>query len=574
MKNLKINVYFIFIIIAAALWGTAGIFVEAAKAYSISEIQIVFGRATITAVLVGFIMLFKNKSAFKIKLRDLWIFVAAGLFSIVLFNYSYYTTMTLTNSKAVAAVLLYTAPFFVVIISRFIFASRLTFNKCIACVVAFAGCSLVSGIFDASHRISAKALFFGLLTGFGYALYTIFGEILLKRGYGTLTITFYVFLSAAVCCMPFINVPKTISYTVAEPQALLILFLMALFNTVIPYLFYTTGLKGVDPAVAPIIATLEPVVATVIGALILHETVTVWGIIGIALVLASVVILNIKSITVTANAKINLILSVTGKREDGYHLIDTVMQSVSLGDTVKITPSKQLKIKCNIKELECSDNIAFKAAELFYKETGIDKAVKITVKKRIPMAAGLGGGSADAAAVLVALNKLYMTGLSEEKLEAMALELGADVPFFIKGGTVRAEGIGEALTKLKPFLSGYFVLAKADKKPSTGEMYKRLDSESPKLLDVNAFIDALNKDDTNKAAKLFDNSFRAVWQNNAMEKRLSEFEPMAVSLSGSGPTCFAFFTDKKAAKVALGKLKQENTECYLVKPLAKALIIE
>lgn len=571
MKNFKINIHFILILIAATLWGTAGIFVRSAKAFS--EMQLVFGRAVFTALIVGLIILIKDKADFKIKLKDLWFFIADAIFSIVLFNFSYYNTMALA-SLSVAAVLLYTAPFFVVIISRFVFGSRLTVNKCVACVVAFIGCCLVSGLLDSAHRISAKALFFGLLTGFGYALYTIFGEILLKRGYSSFTITFYVFLFAGICCIPLIDVPKTVGVMVSEPKALIILLLMAIFNTVIPYILYTLGLKGIDPSIAVIIATVEPVVATLVGAIIFKESITILGTVGIILVLMSVMILNKKSITVKANAKINLILSVNGKREDGYHLIDTVMQSVSLGDSVKVSPSKGLKIKCSTKELENSDNIAYKAAELFFKETGIDKGAVITVKKRIPQAAGLGGGSADAAAVLVALNKLYSVELSDQRLESMALRLGADVPFFIKGGTVRAEGIGEKLTVLKPFCKGYFILAKGDKKPSTGEMYKRLDSENPKPLDVNEFIASLNEEDTEKTAGLMDNSFRAVWQNNSTEKRLCELSPDCVSLSGSGPTCFAFYTNKAKAKQALRELKKENYECYLVKPLDKALIFE
>ncbi len=573
MKNSRFDIHFIFILIAAGLWGTAGIFVRTAGEYDISQMQLVFGRAVLTALLIGLIMLFKNRADFKIKLKDIWLFIAAGLFSIVLFNYSYYTTMSVA-SLSVAAVLLYTAPFFVVFISRFLFGIALTVEKLVACLVAFVGCCFVSGLFDSAHRISGTALFFGLLTGFGYALYTVFGELLLKRGYGTLTITFYVFLFAGICTIPFIDVTKTVKYVTSDFSVLAVLFLMALLNTVIPYIFYTTGLKGVDPSIAPIIATIEPVVATVVGAVCFSERITIMGAIGIILVLVSVVILNMKSITVTANAKINLILSINGKREDGYHFIDTVMQSVSLGDKIKIKPSKEIKIKCNIKELENSDNIAFKAAELFFRESGISGGATIKITKRIPLAAGIGGGSADAAAVLLALNRLYDTNFSEEQLEAMALCLGADVPFFIRGGTKRAEGIGERLTVTKGFETGYFLLAKGDKKPSTAEMYKRLDNENPKALDTESFIALLNEGDYGKAARLMDNSFRSVWKNNSVEEKLKALEPAKVSLSGSGPTCFAYFLDKKAALKALKSLKKEKIEAYLVKPLDKSVIFE
>ena len=573
MKNSKINIYFVFILVAATLWGTAGIFVRTAEGYSLSGMQLVLGRASVTSVLVAGLMLFKDKTAFKVKLKDLWLFILAGLFSIVLFNYSYYTTMSLA-SLSVAAVLLYTAPFFVVIISRFVFSSKFTLNKITALFIAFIGCCFVSGLFDSSQRISSKALFFGLLTGFGYALYTIFGELLLKRGYSTLTITFYVFLSAFICSLPLTDWKSVVNAVAQKPISLVVIFLMALLNTVIPYILYTNGLKGVDPSVAPIIATLEPVVATVIGAVIFKEKITFFGALGIILVLVSVVILNMKRINVTANAKINLILSITGKREDGYHFIDTVMQSVSLSDRVSVKPSKAIKVNCNIKELSGEENIAFKAAELFFSETGLNSGALISIKKKIPAAAGLGGGSADAATVLVALNKLYGTNLEDSKLEEMALTLGADVPFFIKGGTVRAEGIGEKLTSLKNFEEVYIILAKADKKPSTGEMYKRLDSENPPKPRVDEFINALNNNDKSKMYSFIDNSFRAVWQNNNTEKKLSEFSPLAVCLSGSGPTCFAIFNKKSEAKKALKTLKREKIESYLVKPVNKALIID
>ncbi len=569
----RINVYFIFILFAASLWGMAGIFVRTASKYRVSEMELVFGRAALTSLIMAVIILFKNKAYFKVKLKDLWLFVSAGLFSIVLFNYSYYTTMRL-SSLSVAAVLLYTAPFFVVFISRIVFKIKLTLNKCIACVVAFIGCCMVSGLFDSTHRIGMRALFFGLLTGFGYALYTIFGELLLMRGYKTFTITFYVFLFAGICSLPLVNLRGVAATLKAEPSAFGIVFLMALFNTVIPYMFYTTGLLGVDPSTAPIIATVEPVVATLVGFFCFKEEITLWGGMGIIFVLASVVILNMKRVSIKANAKINLILSVNGKREDGYHLIDTVMQSVSLADSITITPGKTLKIKCNDKSLETKENIAYKAAELFLRESGIKKGARIAIKKRIPIAAGLGGGSADAAAVLLGLAKLYGVDFKKEKLTEMALILGADVPFFIEGGTVRAEGIGEKLTALESFNGGWFLLVKDDKKPSTGEMYAQLDRKCPTPLEVDKFIEKLTARKLLEAAKLMDNSFRLVWQDNKTEKCLEAFSPVAVSLSGSGPTCFAFFSEKNAAKLAYKQLKKEKKECYLVKPLDKAIIFE
>ena len=188
------------------------------------------------------------------------------------------------------------------------------------------------------------------------------------------------------------------------------------------------------------------------------------------------------AIKLKANAKINLSLYIKGKREDGYHYIDTVMQSVNLFDTLKLKKADKITLKCSKRELSGEDNLGYKAAELFFGETKISGGASIYIKKRIPEAAGLGGGSADAAAVLLGLNKLYNSGLSNEKMEEMAASLGADVPFFIKGGTQRSTGIGEVLEALKPFKSGYFVLAKCGTKPSTGEMYRLLDSKENALI--------------------------------------------------------------------------------------------
>ncbi len=289
----KRNLYFIYVIIAAGLWGTAGIFVKNAVALGVREMQIVFFRGLFSAIILGAVILLKNKSLFKIKLKDLWLFISAGLFSIVLFNFSYYKTMALT-SLSVAAVLLYTAPFFVFIISIPLFKEKITLSKILALIIAFLGCSFVSGAFVKGQGITGTALFWGLMTGFGYSLYTILSQILINKKYHSLTITFYTFLSAAIGSLPFINITKTVFNVVDTPKILWVLLLMALFNTVIPYMLYTKGLVCVATTTAPIIATLEPVVATVISAVLYREPFKPWHFIGIVLVLLSVLILNLR----------------------------------------------------------------------------------------------------------------------------------------------------------------------------------------------------------------------------------------------------------------------------------------
>lgn len=292
MKN-KINIHFIYILLAAAFWGIAGIYVRILEKTSFSQMGIVFGRSFFTAIVLALFIFLKDKKLFKIKFKDIPFFVGAAVFSIILFNFSYYKTMSLT-SLSVAAVLLYTAPFFVVIMSVFLFKERLDFKKAVACIIAFVGCLFVSGIFDSQNRITLPAIIFGLLTGFGYALYTIFSRVLINKGYDTFTITFYTFLFSAIFCLPLINITNTFSVMFSSKTVLITIVLMAIFNTVIPYILYTKGLLGVEASVAPIIATLEPVVATVTGILIYSEKLTVSGAVGIVLVLGSVLILNLK----------------------------------------------------------------------------------------------------------------------------------------------------------------------------------------------------------------------------------------------------------------------------------------
>ena len=568
--GLKINKYMLSVFLAACLWGMAGIFVEAAHSVSLSEMQLVLGRAAFTALIIGLIIIFKDGKLFKIRFKDILIFMLSGLGSIVLFNYSYYTTMRL-STYSVAAILLYTAPFFVIIFSFVFFKEALNLRKVISLFVAFLGCMLVTGVLGSANKISAKALIFGLLTGFGYALYTILSNILIKKGYQTLTITFYTFLFAAIFSIPLIDFKETVTVLSKTPKAILVLCLMALLNTVIPYLLYTTGLKGVEASVAPIIATVEPVVATFVG-LFLGQGLTILGVIGILLVVSSIIILNLNHYKVKANAKINLALSILSKREDGYHILDTVMQTVSLFDVLRFYPSKKISVVYKNCEIPQEKSIVYKAAKLFFEYTGIEKGIKITVKNNIPMSAGLGGGSADAAATLVALNKMFSAGLTDETLKELAVKLGADVPFLISGGTARAEGIGEILTEIAPLKDGYFVLAKGDIKPSTKEMYEKIDNMKTEKPDIDALVKALENDGL--IENYLENSFEVIWADSKIKARLQKLDNGKVFLSGSGPTFVCYFRGKKSAKKAFKMLKREKINCYFAVPCEKSVIIE
>jgi len=574
MKS-KINIHLLFVLSAAFLWGLAGIYVRNLKALNITEMEIVFGRAFFTSVILGGIILIKNPRLFKVKPCDLWIFTLGGVGSIVLFNYSYYTTMRLTNSLGIASVLLYTAPFFVVFIYRIFFGKKLSVKTLFSCVLAFLGCLAVSGVLTEGKNFSLAAIAMGLLTGFGYALYTVVGDLALKRGYPTLTITFYVFLFAAVGSLPFINPVTTINELSLE--SVIWLLLMAVFNTVLPYILYTNGLLGVDSTTAPIIATLEPAVAAIMGALCYEEYPDLIGVAGMILILTSVVILNMNTsskLKLKACAKINLSLYIKGKRDDGYHLIDTVMQSVDLYDDITVKRSGTLSVLCSDGEIPQENNIAFKAAKLFFETTDIDGGAEIYIEKKIPVAAGLGGGSGDAAAVLLALDRIYKTDLSYDTLCEMAVKLGADVPFFIKGGTQRAENIGEKLTALKSFTAGYFVLAKRDSKPSTKEMYTLLDSKDYGAIDMESAVAACENNDLSTLCRVMNNSFLSVWEENTLAAELEAFSPLGVCLSGSGPTFFAVFDKESKAKKCRDALIKDGIEAFVCRPCKDAIIFD
>lgn len=278
-----------------------------------------------------------------------------------------------------------------------------------------------------------------------------------------------------------------------------------------------------------------------------------------------------EKIKITACAKINLSLSVLGKREDGYHELDTVMQSVDLSDTVYIEKCRGIITDC--KGISAEENIAARAARLFCEKTGAE-GCKIKIEKRIPAAAGLGGGSADAAAVLAGLNRLYKTGISKTELCEIAVKIGADVPFLIAGGTARARGIGEKLTPLMPLKDCWFLLAKAEEKPSTAEMFSRLDSTDYIKLDIEKTVNAVNCGDLNGVLENLGNSFEILWSKSPLKEMLSSTHPAACSLSGSGPARFAVYGDLNAALRARDKLSAKGIFCEICKPLNKSLIFE
>ena len=274
-------------------------------------------------------------------------------------------------------------------------------------------------------------------------------------------------------------------------------------------------------------------------------------------------------ITTPANAKINLHLQVLNKLPNGYHNISSIFQSVTLFDTVTVEVADGNGVNVFTENAVIDgENLAKKAAELFLDSTGITAKVNITLNKNIPIAAGLAGGSADAAAVLKSLNAVFNNPLAKTELLELGLTLGADVPFCIMGGTALAEGVGEKLTPL-PFIGEFdAVLIKCFNKSSTGDMYHRLDARQniPSSI-TKDIINALEQGNTKLAFSLCTNDFLGVSDNAVQQKaiisRLYECGAVFAGLSGSGPTVFGLFNSLDDNTI--NALKNEYGNIYICK---------
>jgi len=281
------------VLAAGCMWGCMGLLVRPLNNAGLVTMDVCFLRGLVTFVVMLAGLLLFDRKALRIRLKDIWCFIGTGALSVSFFNFCYFKTITLT-SLSVAAVLLYTAPAFVMVMSFFLFKENMTKTKVLALLVAFAGCVLVSGIGTGEGDLSGTGILVGLGAGFGYALYSIFGRYALQRGYSSMTITFYTFLFATLTTVFLADVSSIINIVETHPQMGIYGAFMILFVTLFPYLCYTKGLSGMENGAASVIASIEPVVATVLGILIYKEEMDLVTFIGICLVLASIVLLNIK----------------------------------------------------------------------------------------------------------------------------------------------------------------------------------------------------------------------------------------------------------------------------------------
>lgn len=284
------NTAFIMIFTGASLWGIIGLFVNALYEYGFTPLQVVALRVSAAAFMLLLYIGIKNHKLLKIKPSDSVYFVGTGVISIALFNWCLFSAIE-TTSMSIAFVLLYTAPVFVTLFSRIFFKEPWTLRKLIALVTTFIGCTFVIGLLpNLNATLTVAGLLFGLGSGLFYAMYSIFGKVILKK-YRSLTVTFYTFLFATIAVLPFSLLWEEITL-LSDVRVWLLVFGLGLVSTVLPFILYTKGLESVESSRASIIATIEPVVATLIGYFVYAEQMTLFQYGGVILVLLSVIIVQ------------------------------------------------------------------------------------------------------------------------------------------------------------------------------------------------------------------------------------------------------------------------------------------
>lgn len=281
------------------------------------------------------------------------------------------------------------------------------------------------------------------------------------------------------------------------------------------------------------------------------------------------------SIELKSRAKINLSIDVLGKRVDGYHLVEMIMQTIDLYDIIKIKEleTEEIIIKSNSSDIPLNENnIVYKAAELIRNNFDIKKGIEVFIEKNIPIAAGMAGGSSNAAAILVGLNKLWNLNLSEEELKELGFKLGADVPFCVVGKTALAQGVGEKLTYIKGLPNDISILiCKPELFVSTKDVYSGiyLDNIGDRP-DNEYLIKCLENNDIESLSKNMVNVLETVTSKmhkeiNDIEQIMNENKALGSMMSGSGPTVFGLYKNKEDALRGKSELLKKYKQVYVVK---------
>lgn len=283
-----------------------------------------------------------------------------------------------------------------------------------------------------------------------------------------------------------------------------------------------------------------------------------------------------KTLRIKAAAKLNFSLDILGIRPDGYHEMDMVMQTIDLFDDVELSKAGTISVFSDGSP-DGPENLAWKAAEAFFRAAKRSGGARIRLTKRIPAQAGMAGGSADAAAVLIGLNALYDACLSPEALRDAGLSVGADVPYCLIGGTARVRGIGEIVEPMPPFLSGYLVVAKPAIGISTAEAFRRFDrAENLRHPDIAALLSVMEKGQLDALSLFMENVLEQSEQNKTVEtlrQELLKNGALAARMTGSGSAVFGLFSEKEAASRCAVALAGENRQIFVTKPYPKGITL-
>ncbi|MDR1961404.1 MAG: DMT family transporter [Gracilibacteraceae bacterium] len=282
------------VIAAACMWGSIGLFVRTLDKYGYSPLSIVFVRMIVAfVILCACLCLFNKKNLLRIKIKDVWIFIGTGLSSAILLNL-FYSLSIVANTLSLASVLLATSPFFVVFLSAPLFKEKITAVKITALLIAFSGCVLTSGFIGSGAEFNPFGIFIGVLSGIGWAVYSIFSRFALNRGYDSLTVNVYSFAIGSLACLPFTDFAVIGASVGTNPAFMLFLLLLhALIGSLLPYILYTYGLQYIETGKAAIMSGIDPVTAVLLGAAIYAEIPSFICVLGIALVLLAIALLNL-----------------------------------------------------------------------------------------------------------------------------------------------------------------------------------------------------------------------------------------------------------------------------------------
>ena len=283
------RVSYLYVILGASLWGGIGVFAKFLAKLGFTTMQVVTIRVAVSALVMTVYLLFKDPRLLKIRPRDCGYFIGTGIVSLVLFNYCYFTCINL-SSISVAAVLLYTAPTFVSLLSIPLFHERMTGGKAAALAMTFAGCFLTAGALGGGGRVSPAVLLSGLGSGLLYALYTLCGKFALRR-YDSDTVSAYTFLFGAAATLPFTGLWRQ-GALLAQPRTLACCLGIGVLCCMVPYILYTRGLTGVEASRASILATVEPAVAALLSMAVFGERLTPGKTAGMLLILGAIFVVN------------------------------------------------------------------------------------------------------------------------------------------------------------------------------------------------------------------------------------------------------------------------------------------